>query len=163
MAGPKCPRCAQQITPGDSLVLSRALIFHLDCQRPHHLSREERVLLFRYCWDHAVAKCSACDQSFRQNQLGADLLARRAYVCPRCREDLTDSLRGHLYACATLPEEIRLRVHEAREAAWRLVSDGRPGDEAIREAEAAIAALRATIQRTVWLKEPASSPSAPCR
>jgi len=120
-------------------------------------------LLFRYCWDHAVAKCSACDKSFRQNQLGADLLAHRAYLCPRCREDLTDSLRGHLYACATLPEEIRLRVHEAREAAWRLVSDGRPGDEAIREAEAAIAALRATIQRTVWLKEPASSPSAPCR
>ena len=71
----------------------------------------------------------------------------------RCREDLTDSLRGHLYACATLPEEIRLRVHEARDAAWRLVSDGRPGDEAMREAEAAMAALRETIQRTVWRKE----------
>jgi hypothetical protein len=33
----------------------------------------------------------------------------------------------------------------------------------MREAEAAIAALRATIQRTVWRKESASSPSAPCR
>jgi len=152
MAGPKCPRCAQQITPGDSLALSRALVFQLDCQRPHHLSREERVLLFRYCWDHAVAKCSACDQSFRQHQLGADLLTHRAYLCPRCREDLTDSLRGHLYACATLPEEIRRCVHDARDTVWRLVSDGRPRDEAMREAEVAVAALRETIQRTVWDK-----------
>jgi hypothetical protein len=90
MAGPKCPRCAQQITPGDPLAFYGALIFHLDCQRPHTLSREERTLLFRYCWEHVVAKCSACEQRFKQYQLGADLLAHRAYLCPRCRADLTE-------------------------------------------------------------------------
>jgi hypothetical protein len=150
MAGPKCPRCAQQITPGDPLAFYGALIFHLDCQRPHTLSREERTLLFRYCWEHVVAKCSACEQRFKQYQLGADLLAHRAYLCPRCRADLTESLRGHLYECATLPDEIRLRAREARDAAWRLVSDGRPRDEAMRQAEAAVAMLRETIERTVW-------------
>ena len=150
MAGRKCPRCEQLITPGDPLALKGNQIFHLDCQRPHNLSREERILLFRYCWHHAVAKCSACDQSFRQHQLGADLLAHRAYLCPLCRADLTESLRGHLYACDTLPEEMRLRAREARDAAWRIVTDSDGRDEAMREAEAAIAALRETMQRTVW-------------
>lgn len=150
MAGRKCPRCEQLITPGDPLALKGNQIFHLDCQRPHNLSREERMLLFRYCWHHVVAKCSACDQNFRQHQLGADLLAHRAYLCPRCRADLTESLRGHLYACDTLPEEMRLRAREARDAAWRIVTDGNGGDEAMREAEAAIAVLRETMQRTVW-------------
>ena len=110
------------------------------------------MLLFRYCWGHAVAKCPACDQSFRQHQLGADLLAHRTYLCPRCRTDLTEGLRGHLYACAMLPEEVRLRAQEARDAARRLVKDsGQVRDQAdvlMREAEATIAALRATMQRT---------------
>jgi hypothetical protein len=42
--------------------------------------------------------------------IGADLLAHRAYLCRRCRADLTESLRGHLYACNALPEEMRLRA-----------------------------------------------------
>ena len=154
MAGRKCPRCAQQITPGDRLAFYGALIFHLDCQRPHNLSHEDRVLLFRYCWDHPVAKCPACDLSFRQLQLSGDLLAHRAYLCPRCRADLTDTLRGQLDACAMLPDEIRLRAQEAREAARRAAKDSAQlrdqGDALIREAEAAIAALRETIRLTVW-------------
>lgn len=53
-----------------------------------------------------------------------------------------------------LPEEVRLRAQEAREAARRLVKESsRLRDQAdvlMREAEAAIAALRETMQRTVW-------------
>jgi hypothetical protein len=51
-----------------------------------------------------------------------------------------------------LPEEVRLRAQEARDAARRLVKDsGQVRDQAdvlMREAEATIAALRATMQRT---------------
>src|SRR5262249_56812588 len=95
-----------------------------------------------------------CTASFRQHQLGGDLLAHRAHLCPRCREDLTESLRGHLYSCAVLPEEVRQRAQDAREAARRLVKDSAQlRDQAevlMREAEGAIAALRETMRRTVW-------------
>src|SRR5215475_14454095 len=116
VADPKCPRCLQVIWRDDTVSVSDGRVVHLDCQRPRDLSREERILLFRYCWEHAVAKCTACDQSFRQHQLGGHLLAHRSYLCPRCRTDLTESLRGHLYACAMLPELLRLRAQEARDA-----------------------------------------------
>ena len=94
-------------------------VVHLDCQRPHDLSREERILLFRYCWGHAVAKCPARAQSVRQYQLDADLLGHRSHLWPRGRTDLTESLRGHLYACTMLPEEVRRRAQEARDAEAR--------------------------------------------
>lgn len=154
MADPKCPRCLQAIWPDDTVSVSAGRVVHLDCQRPRDLSREERILLFRYCWGHAVAQCRACEQSFRQQQLGADLLGHRTYLCPRCRADLTESLRGHLYACAMLPGEVRQRAQEARDAARRLVKEsGQLRDRAdvlMRESEAAIAALRETMQRTAW-------------
>ena len=154
MRPPRWPRCQAAFSEDDTVRLSGAIVVHLDCQRPRDLSREERILLFRYCWEHAVAKCTACDQSFRQHQLGGHLLAHRSYLCPRCRTDLTESLRGHLYACAMLPELLRLRAQEARDAARKLVKEsGQLRDRAdvlMREAEAAIAALRETMQRTVW-------------
>jgi len=53
-----------------------------------------------------------------------------------------------------LPDEIRLRAQEAREAARRAAKDSAQlrdqGDALIREAEAAIAALRETMRLTVW-------------
>jgi len=140
MTQPKCPRCQAVFSPDDTVRLSGPTLVHFDCQRPRYLSREERILLFRYCWEHTVAKCPACDQSFRQHQLGGDLLAHRSYLCPRCGADLTDGLRGHLYVCTMLPELVRLRAQEARDAARRLVKESDQlrdrADVLMREAEA---------------------------
>ena len=149
----KCPQCLQVISPDDSVRISGSRVVHLDCQRPRHLTREERVLLFRYCWGHSVAKCPSCAQSLiRRHELASGLLDNRTHFCPRCRTDLTESIRGHLYGCATLPAEIRQRAQEARDAARRLVKESQQltdhADVLIREAEAAVAALRETMQRT---------------
>ena len=153
MTQPKCPQCLQLISPDDSVRISGGRVVHLDCQRPRHLSREERLLLFRYCWGHAVAKCPSCAQSLiRRQELASGLLDNRTHFCPRCRTDLTESIRGHLYGCVTLPAEIRQRAQEVRDTARRLVKESQQltdhADVLMREAEAAIAALRETMQRT---------------
>jgi len=153
MTQSKCPQCLQVISPDDSVRVSGRRVVHLDCQRPRHLTREERVLLFRYCWGHAVAKCPSCAQSLiRRQELASGLLDNRTHFCPRCRTDLTESIRGHLYGCVTLPAEIRQRAQEARHAACRLVKESQQltdrADVLMREAEAAVAALRETMQRT---------------
>src|SRR5215813_5287625 len=151
MSRSKCPRCLQVIGEDDTVSLSSDRVVHVDCQRPRDLTLEERVLLVRYCWGHAVAKCPACDQRFRQQQLGSDLLGHRTHMCPRCRTDLTESLRGHLYACAMLPEEVRRRAQGVRDVARRLVKQSHQlsdrADVLTYEAEAAMAALRETMQR----------------
>src|SRR5262249_47539282 len=151
MSRSKCPRCLQVVREDDTVSLSSDRVVHVDCQSPRDLSLEERVLLFRYCWYHAVAKCPGCDQSFQQGQLESDLLGQRTYLCPRCRTDLTESLRGHLYACAMLPEEVRRRAQGVRDVARRLVKQSHQlsdrADVLTYEAEAAMAALRETMQR----------------
>jgi hypothetical protein len=147
----KCPRCLQLILASDSLSFDGNEILYLDCRRPRDLSSEERALLFIYCFDHEVASCLACAQRFRQEGLPSDLLGNRTYLCPRCRTDLTESLRAHLYACVTLPQEIRRAARAVRDAAQRLVKQsGQLHDRAdvlMVEAEAAVAALRETIRR----------------
>lgn len=85
-------------------------IFHLDCSRPRELNYEERALLFKFCWDHDVAACVTCGRSYRQHKLAADLSDRRIHLCPRCRTDLTASLRNHLYTCVSVPTDVRLRA-----------------------------------------------------
>ena len=74
-------------------------IVHLDCQRPRELSHEERVLLFRYCFGHAVAQCVACECNFQRHQLATDLRAHRTHLRPYCRVDLTENVRADLYGC----------------------------------------------------------------
>jgi hypothetical protein len=53
-----------------------------------------------------------------------------------------------------LPEEVRRRAREARDAAQRLVEESHQeadrADGLMREAEVAIAALRETMRRTTW-------------
>jgi len=53
-----------------------------------------------------------------------------------------------------LPEEVRLKAQEVRDAARRLAKHSSElrerADVLMREAEAAVAALRETMQRTVW-------------
>jgi hypothetical protein len=146
MTQPKCPRCLQLLGLDDTLVFDGDQFYHLDCARPRDLSPEERVVLFRYCFDHAVAACGKCGQDFRQAELAADLFSSRTNLCPRCRVDLTERLREHVYNCALLPSEVRRRAREARAAAKRLVKESQQvsdrADVLAREAEATLAANR---------------------
>jgi len=139
------------LSPDDTLAFDGNRVVHLDCGRPRGLSREERALLFRYCFAHEVVSCPRCAQDFRQSELAADLVGTRTHLCPRCRMDLTERLREHLYGCALLPGEVRRSAREARAAARRLVKQSHElsdrADVLMREAEAAIAALRETMKR----------------
>ena len=146
---PKCRRCEQSLSANDAFSLAGDHVVHLDCGRPRTVSPEERALLFRHCFDHAVAECATCAQRYRQLELGSDLLTNRVHLCPNCRADLTESVRAHLYSCAMLPEELRQRLHAAREAVGRLIqrSESGPADVLKCEAEAAVSALRETLRR----------------
>jgi hypothetical protein len=46
-----CPTCSKAISSDDTFVLDSGRLSHLDCRRPHVLSPEERVVLFRFCSD----------------------------------------------------------------------------------------------------------------
>jgi len=146
----KCPRCLQLVTAEDTVMFDSGQAIHVDCRRPRELSPEERQLLFRYCFDHAVAQCASCSQDFRQAELGSDLLRSRTNLCPRCRVDLTERLREHLYSCTMLPGEVRRRAREARAAARRLLLGSQLPDRAdalVREAQAAFDALREVMRQ----------------
>jgi hypothetical protein len=151
MAVPNCPRCGQVISSEDTLAFSGSKIFHLDCHRTRDLSVEERALLFRYCRDHAVGRCVACAASFRQQELVADLVSSRTYLCPRCRTDLTASLRTHLFTCTIVPAEVRQRAQAVRDASRLLVKQAGGLREyaglLMIEAEVAMAKLRETMAR----------------
>src|SRR5215471_17565303 len=124
MSQSKCPQCLQVISPDDSVRVGGSRVVHLDCQRPRHLTREERLLLFRYCRGHAVAKCPSCAQSLIQrHELASGLLDKRTHVCRRCGTDLTESIRHHLYSCAMLPAEVSEQAQRVRDAARRLVKE----------------------------------------
>jgi len=137
-----CPLCSRVISPSDTIVCYGVRLSHLDCQRPRALSAQERALLAFHCWDHVVGKCSACASHVRLREIDSDFLDNCTYSCPRCSEDLTDSVRSHLYACATLPATIRRRAHETREAAQILVKHSHQlcdaADVLIRGVEAAL-------------------------
>jgi len=146
---PRCRRCEQPISASDAFSFDGDHIVHLDCGRPRTVSPEERALLFRHCFDHAVAECATCVRSYRQLELGSDLVNNRVHLCPNCRADLTESVRAHLYSCAMLPAELRWRLHVAREAVGKLIqrSASDPADVLKRDAEAAISALHDTMRR----------------
>jgi hypothetical protein len=123
--------------------LNNGRLSHVDCKRPQVLTPEERALVFVYCSGHVVARCPACDVSFRYTQLAADMVGgSRSNMCPRCRRDLTEAVRAHLFRCAMLPSEVRLRAQAVREAAQHLVKESQQlrdrSDVLIREAEAAL-------------------------
>src|SRR5215813_11889788 len=147
----KCQLCQQVISPDDTVMSVGYGMAHVDCGRPRSLSPEEHVLLYVYCWDHAVAECATCAQSFRQEELGSDPFGSRTYACLHCRADLTSSIRAHLTACAMLPEQLRQRVKEAREVTLRLIKRSYQlsdrTDVLMREVEAALDALNETRER----------------
>jgi hypothetical protein len=139
----KCAKCSQPIALTDIIESKNGHLSHVDCKRPHVLTPEERALVFVYCSGHVVARCPACDISFRYTELAADILGgSRTNMCPRCRRELTEAVRAHLFRCAMLPSEIRLRVEAVREAAQRLVKEvQQPRDASnglVRQAEAVL-------------------------
>ena len=150
----RCPRCVQIISADETVQLVADGMSHIDCKRPRDLGPEERALFFRYCWGHAAANCTACAKNFRHQELAAEFFGHRTNLCPSCRADLTESMRGHIYSCAMVPEEVRRRAREARDAARKLVKQTHQlsdvADVLMREAEAAITALRETMRRTTW-------------
>jgi len=90
---------------------------------------------------HAAAKCTACAENFRHQELAAEFLGYRTNLCPHCRADLTESMRGHIYRCAMLPEEVRQRARKARDVFSKLIKQAHQeadrSDGLMREAEAA--------------------------
>lgn len=147
----KCPRCQRAFLPDDTLAFDGDEIAHGDCHRPHGLTEDERALLFRFCKDHIVAECPTCAQSFREQELAADLVASRTHLCPNCRADLIESIRAHLGGCAMLPEAVRLRARQVREVTRHLIKQAHQladrTDVLLREREAVLAADRALIRQ----------------
>jgi hypothetical protein len=151
----KCSKCAQPIALTDMIESADGRLSHLDCRRPNGLTANERALLFVHCFNHVVARCLSCDASFRFTELGADPLGGRTNLCPRCRKDLTEHVRAHLYRCTTVPADVRLAAQRVREAARRLVKQSHQlldkSDVMMRETEAALyasqVALRAAMAR----------------
>jgi len=117
----KCARCSRPIAVADVVQSSAGRLSHLDCARAQGLTPEERALLYVYCSDHDVAKCVPCGLQFPMMKLGADPLGGRTNLCPRCRTDLTASVRAHLFSCLVLPDEIQRRAQEVRDAAQMLI------------------------------------------
>jgi len=151
MPDARCPLCNRAISASDTVAFDGDRIVHLDCHRPRELNYEERVLLYQFCWEHAVAECGACRLRFRQHELAADLFGHRNHLCPKCRADLTASLRSHLYECVLVPKDVRARAVDAQETTRRLVKEaGQLTDRAnvlMREAESAFDALRQTMRK----------------
>ena len=150
-----CPQCSRMISPEDTIVFGHGRLGHLDCRRPRVLGAEERTVVFIYCRDHIVAKCVDCVRQFYLPEVASlDSVGIRSHGCPWCHVDLTDSIRAHLYGCVMLPAEVRRRAAVAREAARSLVKRSLElrdaADVAIREAEAALYALRNTIRQSRW-------------
>jgi len=161
MALATCARCTQFISVDQTVTFDGDQLVHIDCLRTRDLTHEERALLFHYCFDHAVAECSGCAEDFRQAELASDLLGNRRHLCPRCRADLTEQVREHLYGCSRLPGGIRCKAREARAAIRRLIMEPTNGftrdtvvelanaERTVREAQLALGELRELMERHV--------------
>ncbi|HEY7541892.1 MAG TPA: hypothetical protein VIF11_17240 [Methylomirabilota bacterium] len=151
MSEAKCPRCHQPIHPDESVAFDQNQILHLECFRPRELNYEERSLLAKFCWSHAVAACHVCRGRYRQQELAADPVGHRLHLCPACRTDLTASLRAHLTTCPVVPGQVRPSEESSAPPARRHAGENRGlssrTDALMREAEAAIDAFRESIRR----------------
>jgi hypothetical protein len=151
-----CSKCSAPIALTDSVEFFEAGLAHADCKRVRTLSAQERALVFVYCGGHQVAHCLPCDQRYRFTELATDILGGGATnLCPRCRKDLTESVRGHLYSCGLLPLEVRRRAQAVRAAAHQLMKQAQQArdraDVLMRDAEALLSeqqqALREAMRR----------------
>jgi hypothetical protein len=148
-----CSKCSEPIGLSDVIESSDGRLSHMDCKHPRILTAEERALLFNYCYGHAVAYCLGCDLRFRLAELAADALGDHTRLCPRCRSDLTQNARAHVYGCAMLPGEVRLRAQAVREAAQGLLKASQQLRDRsavlIREAEAALFASQRALREAM--------------
>jgi hypothetical protein len=151
-----CSKCSRPITLTDVIELFEGHLAHVDCKRAQGLTPEERAVLFVFCSSHPVAHCLPCGQDYRFTELAADILGGgRTNLCPRCRRDLTESVRAHVFSCVQLPSELRQRAQNVRDAAQILIKRSQErsdsSDVLIREAEVNLAesqrALRAAMAR----------------
>src|SRR5262249_37486228 len=146
-----CTRCLRMISPYETFEVHNSQVTHQDCSKRYNLSHEERALLFKYCFGHAVATCPTCTQEFRQSELGSDLLGNRSHLCPCCRIDLMEQVRQHVYICTVLPSELRRRAREARAAARMLAKESHQAtdraDTLMRETEAVMTAFRESMKQ----------------
>jgi len=154
----RCSKCSQTIALADIIESNNGHLSHIDCKRPHVLTPEERALVFWYCSGHVVVRCPACDISYRYTELAADMVGgSRTNMCPRCRQDLTEAIRAHLFRCPMLPSEVQLRGRAVREAVQRLVKQSQElrdkSDVLIREAEAKVFEAQQAL-RTAMRKRP---------
>ena len=147
----RCPQCSQVISPTDTVRSHGFRLVHLDCQNPRALTAMDRALLVCYCWDHVVGNCSACSSHFRLREIAQDFLNNSTYLCPHCCEDLTDSVREHLYACA-MPT-VRRKAQDTCEISRILVKQSRElcdaADVLVREIEAALDQIRNDKRRSL--------------
>ena len=60
-----CSKCSHPIALTDIIESNNGSLSHMDCNRPHVLTPDERALVFVYCSDHIVARCPACDIHYR--------------------------------------------------------------------------------------------------
>ena len=78
--------------------------------------------------------------------------AARTYALA-CRRDMTQTARAHVYGCAMLPSEVRLRAQAVREAAQHLVKESQQvrdrSDVLTREAEAALFESQRALRETM--------------
>src|SRR5262245_50037066 len=158
----QCSKCFQWIALSDIVDSSGGRLSHVNCARPRTLTLDERTLLFVYCTEHVVAQCLPCGLSFCLAELAADPLGgSRAYQCPRCRKGLTENVRTHLYGCAMLPVEVRLRAQAVREAAQHLVKESQQirdrSEVLIREAEAALFEKQRALRKVMLSRRTARS------
>ena len=151
-----CSKCSRPIVLTDVIEVLAGHLAHLDCKRAQGLTPEERSVLFVFCSSHPVAHCLPCAQRYRFTELAADILGGgRTNLCPRCRRDLTESVRAHVFSCVQLPSELRQRAQNVRDAAQILIKRSQElsdrSDVLIREAEAHLLerqrALRAAMAR----------------
>lgn len=151
-----CSKCSRPIAVTDVIELFEGHLAHVDCKRTQGLTPEERSVLFAFCSSHPVARCLPCAQYYRFTELAADILGGgRTNLCPRCRRDLTEGVRAHVFSCVTLPSELKQRAQNVRDAAQILIKRSQELSDSsrvlIREAEAHLLerqrALRAAMAR----------------
>ena len=149
-----CGKCSKVISLGDTIESSGGRVAHVDCARPRMLTPDERALILRYCSNHNVAQCLTCGQgSLHWRELAADPLDGGSNLCPRCRKDLTENVRAHVYGCVVLPTEVRQRADALREAAQHLIKQSQQqhdrADVLIRQAEAALQERRKALRNAL--------------
>lgn len=112
------------------------------------LSSTDRAIMIRSCHDHDVAFCDDCARSYRVHRLRVDWYQGKTELCPRCRADLSESIREHLRSCelaATLrSQQLSAESRTLRDTSVALIKDAR---QMVDNAEVRTAEADAELQK----------------